>query len=105
MGIGYLLKAFVLEVPKIARAFLDMAFEGCGNHLKIALNDLTFVVICQSILNMHRMEWQQHGKALCFETGRVTRCNLNKNLKLTVVLSKLKRTEVATAIKCQLPAT
>ena len=101
---GYLRKAYVLEVPKIAWASLDMAFKGRGNRLKFALKVLTFVV-SQSILNMHRMEWQQHGKALCFETGRVTRCNLNKNLKLTVVLSKLKRTEVATAIKCQLPAT
>ena len=79
-----------------------MAFKGCGSSLKFALKVLTFVVICQSILNMHRMEWQQHGKALCFETGRVARSNLNKNFKLTVVVSKLKRTEVVTAIKCQL---
>ena len=99
---GYLRKAYVLEVPKIAWASLDMAFKGRGSSLKFALKVLTFVVICQSILNMHRMEWQQHGKALCFETGRVARSNLNKNFKLTVVVSKLKRTEVVTAIKCQL---
>ena len=72
-------------------ASLDMAFKGRGNRLKFALKVLTFVVICQSILNMHRMEWQQHGKALCFESGRVARSNLNKNYKLTAVVSKLKR--------------
>ena len=80
---GYLRKAFVLEVPKIAWASLDMAFKGCGDRLKFALEVLTFVVICQSILNMHRMEWQQHGKALCFESGRVTRSNLNENMHST----------------------
>ena len=75
-------KAFVLEVPKIALASLDMAFKGRGKRLKFALKVLTFFVICQLILNMHRMEWQQHGKALCFESGRVARYNLNKNFSL-----------------------
>ena len=35
-------------------------------------------------------------------SGRVARSNLNKNYKLTAVVSKLKRTEVVTAMKCQL---
>ena len=69
-------------------ASLDMAFKGRRNRLKFELKVLTFVVICHSILNMHSMEWQQHGKALCFESGRVARSNLNTNYKLTAVLSK-----------------